>query len=181
MAADASLFGNMQEAISKVHGCLSSVQNCCRLCSRLEDLRDFESKKETTKMILMLSKYGSKSDFIAACGSAFDDAKKSLQSFSESVTELERIREEKTCKCSSCNGIGSFSKTEYLRERGTVEPILRSFPCTQCKGQGKLHISEKSLEYLSMFLEVLRGLLSFLENLLIEVNKRLMSVRFEAR
>jgi hypothetical protein len=176
MAADGSLFGKLQETISRVHNCLSSVQNCCRLCSKLEDLRDLESKNETTKMILMLSKYGSKNEFLEACKSAFDDAKKSFQSFSGIVTELERIREEKTCKCPSCNGIGSFSKTEYLRERGTVEPVLRSLPCTECNGQGKLHLSQKSVDYLSMFLEILRGLLLFLENLLTDVNKRLVSI-----
>ena len=176
MSGDASLFGKLQETISKAHSCLSSVQDCCRLCSKLEDLRDFESKSETTKMILMLSKYGSKNDFIAVCESAFDDAKKSLQFFSESVTKLERISEEKTCKCPSCNGIGSFLKTEYLRERGTVEPVLRNLPCTECNGQGKFHLSQKSLDYLSMFLEILHGLLPFLENLLTYVNKRLMSI-----
>lgn len=154
----------MESALALADDCLKQMKLCCKLHSKLTKLNEAERKGDPTRMMLILAKYGSKTRFIDRIGNATVEFDKKLESLENHAKQMERILEAKSCKCPKCHGRGSLSKWEYIRERGTVQPILRSYPCDNCNETGEVAIPLEAESYLSFFLEMANKLVLFLKH-----------------
>jgi len=77
----------------------------------------------------------------------------------KSTKELEEMLKTGQCECPVCHGVGSRMKREYQRERGTLHAILRSYPCDNCNGEGKVTLPIEAETYLSPFIQMSKKLI----------------------
>ena len=145
----------MESALALVDDCLRQMELCCKLHKKLTKLNEFERKGDSTRVMLILAKYGSKTRFIERIAKAAMKFDENLDSLETHLKKMEEMLEARSCQCPKCYGRGSLSKWEYIRERGIVQPILRSYPCDNCNGTGELTVPPAAETYLSLFLEMI--------------------------
>ena len=144
----------MESTIDVTQDCFKQMKKCCELTKKLASLKSYKKEGSLTKVMLILTPYGSEDKFkdvIANSITTFGDRLERLKVYVEGI---EAMVEEKSYKCPQCQGIGTLFKWVYVRERGTTtQRIYRSFHCDVCGGNG----------YVSITIDVRRSLSTFLE------------------
>lgn len=158
------LISKMEDALALADDSLEQMELCCKLVKKLTKLNECERKGNSTRVMLILAKYGSKTRFIDRIANAVTEFGKKLEYLETDVEELKEMVEAKSYQCPKCHGTGSLSKLEYVRERGAVQSVLRSHHCDNCNGKGEVAILPGAETYLSLFLEMANKLVLFLKN-----------------
>jgi hypothetical protein len=149
----------MQTALTLVDECIDQMELCCGLQRDLLRLTEQEEKNEHTKIMLMLANYGSKTGFLEKICESTTEYNKRLDNLESFVKEIEEELSLNEYPCPECYGTGTHSKYEYERDKGIVEPILRSTPCEICHGKGTLSMPEGAKVFLSPFLEMCKRII----------------------
>lgn len=154
----------MLSTIDAAEECIGQIKRCYELETGLLKLKEYERTQDITKIMLILSAYGSKDEFQNAIENARAELDKSLDKFRSYLKELTWLRESKSYSCSRCGGTGILSRLEYQREQGVVSSVVRTYKCDECKGKGKISLGNKTIESLKIFLDTAQKLLYFLED-----------------
>ena len=158
------LITKMESALALVDKCIQQMELCCKLHKKLTKLNECERKGDSTRVMLILAKYRSKARFLDRIANAANEFDRKSESLETHVKEMKEILEAKSYQCPQCYGRGSFSKREYIRERGIVQSILKSYTCDNCNGTGEVAIPPVAEVYLSLFLEMGNKLVLFLKH-----------------
>ena len=144
----------IESTIDVTQDCLKQMKKCCELAKKLARLKAYEREGSLTKVMLILTPYGSKDKFKDVIDNAittFSDRLEKLRDYAEGIKAMV---EEKSYKCSHCQGIGTLFKWVYVREKGTpTQRIYRSFRCDDCGGKGHVSITIAVQRSLNAFLE----------------------------
>lgn len=144
----------MGSAIDVTQDCLKQIQKCCELAKKLASLKSYKKEGNLTKVMLILTPYGSENkfkDFFVNAITTFGDRLERLRDYVEGI---EAMVDEKSYKCTQCQGTGTLFKWVYVRERGTpTQRIFRSFRCDACGGKGCVSITIDVQTSLNAFLE----------------------------
>lgn len=144
----------MESAIDVTQDCLKQMKKCCELARKLESLRSYEREGSVTKVMLILTLYGSKDKFRYVIANAITTFADGLEKLRNYVEGIEAMVEEKKYKCPRCQGAGALFKWVYVRERGTpAQQIYRSFRCDYCGEKGHISIDIAVQISLNAFLE----------------------------
>lgn len=158
------LISKIQSTIALADDCIEQMEHCCELHKKLTKLNECERKGDSTRVMLILAKYGSRTKFINTITNATSEFDRRLESLETQAREIQEIVETKSYQCPKCYGRGSLSRTEYVRERGFVHQVLRSHHCYDCNGKGQIAVSPVAESYLSLFLEMSNKLTLFLKH-----------------
>jgi hypothetical protein len=153
---------------------LQKIKEYLKLLNDFLNLKACEREGSKTRVILILSQYGTKEDLEKSVDEHFERTK----NFSRKLNQLQEIINgiilDGSLQCVDCKGTGRITKMKYLREGGVVTPFFDSSECPMCKGVGKVRLSEAQKNYLTMatrlvgvinelgtnFLNTLTGLIS---------------------
>jgi len=151
----------MESALALADDCIQQAETCCKLHRKLKKLNESEQKGDLTSTMLILAKYGSKTKFIARITNATSEFDNKTESLETHAKEMKKILQSRSFRCPKCHGRGNLSKWDYIRERGTVQPILRTYSCENCDETGEIAISSAEESYLLLFLEMTIKIIQF--------------------
>lgn len=133
---------------------LQKIKECARSINDFINLKTSEREGLKTRVILILSQYGSKENLENTVNEFFEkihDISKKLGQIQEIVNG---ITTDGSIQCADCKGTGRITKLKYLREGESVTPFFDSSECPTCEGVGKVRLSEMQKEYLYMAIKL---------------------------
>lgn len=155
----------MTSIMDVTEDCIGQMRDCCALAEELERLRLYEREGTVTKIMLILTAYGSKHDFQNAVNDAMTTFGDELKKLGRHIEEVGSMLRKKSYKCPQCHGMGNVLKYVYIRERGMpTQQIPRSLRCDVCNGKGSVSITIATQDLLDTFLEKANELFETIEN-----------------
>lgn len=145
---------DMIESTLAVAGdCMQILNYCCDLLEELHRLETYKKQKNKTRIMLLLSRYGSEKSLLNKANSEIATLGRRLQDFDDYVKKIQpNMIEAKGFVCTKCNGRGTVLERTYIRERGSFpQAILKSTPCKTCDGNGIIDFDPEIKEELSKF------------------------------
>jgi RecJ-like exonuclease len=62
------------------------------------------------------------------------------------IKDMEKVLNYGKIPCSKCGGKGKIAKINYIRDEGSITPVIEYESCPVCNGSGSLEISKEILE-----------------------------------
>ena len=144
----------MESTIDVAQDCLKQMRKCFELAKTLTRLESYEKKGSKTKVMLILTPYGSKEKFKDRIFNAITTYGDRLEKLKDCIKEVKAMAQKKNYECPQCQGTGTLFKWVYIRERGTpMQRVYRSYPCDSCGETGQVSIDLAVQGSLNVFLE----------------------------
>jgi hypothetical protein len=150
----------MESIIDIIENCFDLMKECLGLLEKLEKLNAYNSKSDFTKIMLLLTNYGSEKALLKRAHRHIVALSERLKDLEDNLarTQSDLINSE-SITCAKCKGTGKLLKRTYIRERGTFpQAVLKSVPCNICNGVGKIRLSSKSREVFSNFSNIAKNI-----------------------
>ncbi len=135
------------------------------------NLRKSENEGSKTRVILILSQYGSKEALIDEVRSRWSIITDIKQRLNEMVQAVENIIEKGSIQCRECKGTGKITKVKYVREGGIITPYFDAIECQKCQGKGIIKLPDQFKNHLAMTTNIAKKVSEFGDTLLNLINE----------
>jgi len=113
-------------------------------------LRKSELEGSRTKVILILSQYGTKESLQGEVKDRREKVEDTRKNLNQIIELMKDILEKKDITCPECKGTGSTVKVKYIREGGIITPYFSTIRCQICKGEGRIVLPKRLEKYLAL-------------------------------
>lgn len=160
------LASDMESTTDIIEECLERIAICCELAEKLVRLNSYDEAGSSTKVMLLLTEYGSEGKFRNKIKFAIADLGRKLIGLEGYIREIREKTNAGNYVCPRCQGSGTTSTWAHVRERGSrQQTILRSRPCNSCSGKGLITLAAEVNKASGVFCDHGQNVLSIMLNL----------------
>lgn len=146
---------NFQEKFSLLlETYLKILSQYSNLFSDFLDATEYEKKGMKTNLMLILMKYGTKSNLKEEMNRTWKKLNESEGEINKLILDMKQTEEKGNITCPACNGLGGKLTTKYVVDGPIRTPVLSKIPCETCKGEGIINIPEDLKAHLSSYINV---------------------------
>lgn len=129
---------------------LQKTKECLKILNDFLNLKASEREGSKTRVILILSQYGSKENLEKTVTEYFEKTRDISKKLNQIQEIIKSTIDDGSIQCVDCKGTGRITKMKYIREGQMVTPYFDSSECPTCNGAGKVNLSQMQKDYLSM-------------------------------